>query len=254
MGSSPTSGTTFQQKARFEAGFLLAAIWLATTWPGAVTAYIWPTGKTATDVLSYHPAMSKHPTLSADDDELFRAELTGVKPLPAEPQIAVTTAPDLDAAAIEARRLAAITDKKHDSNFLSTAEPPLVEPYAEIGYRHDGVQLGVYQALRGGKYESRYVLDLHRRTVEQARNDVFQFIHDAVKREQRCVLILHGRGVRAPIPALLKSYVNVWLQQLPEVLAFHSAQKRDGGTGALYVLLKKSDDAKQENRERFGTR
>jgi len=41
---------------------------------------------------------------------------------------------------------------------------------------------------------------------------------------------------------------------MPEVLAFHSAQKRDGGTGAVYVMLKKSDDAKQDNRERYGVR
>lgn len=198
--------------------------------------------------------MSKRPTHTDDELALFRAEIANVTPLPVEAEVAVSSAPELDAAAIEARRLAAITDQKHDRNYLSTTEPPLVDPYAEIGYRHDGVQHGVYQALRQGKYESRYVLDLHRRTVEQARKDVFDFIHDAVKREQRCVLILHGRGVRAPIPALLKSYVNVWLQQMPEVLAFHSAQKRDGGTGAVYVMLKKSDDAKQDNRERYGVR
>lgn len=198
--------------------------------------------------------MSKRASHTDDELALFRAELADVKPLPAEPEVALSTAPTLDAAAVEARRVAAITDQKHDSNYLSTTEPPLVDPYAEIGYRHDGVQLGVFQVLRQGKYETRYVLDLHRRTVEQARKDVFDFIHDAVKREQRCVLILHGRGVRAPIPALLKSYVNVWLQQMPEVLAFHSAQKRDGGTGAVYVMLKKSDDAKQDNRERYGAR
>ena len=197
--------------------------------------------------------MSKRPP-HPDERDLFLAEMADVTPLPVEAAVAVTTEPELDAAAIEARRVAAITDKQHDSNYLATTEPPLVDPYAEIGYRHDGVQLGVYQALRGGKYESRYVLDLHRRTVEQARKDVFDFIHDAIKREQRCVLVLHGRGVRAPIPALLKSYVNVWLQQMPEVLAFHSAQKRDGGTGAVYVLLKKSEDAKQDNRERYGVR
>lgn len=197
--------------------------------------------------------MSKRPP-NPDDLELFHAELAGVTPLPVEAEVVIATTTELDAVAIEARRLAALTDRHHDSNYLTTAEPMLVEPYAEIGYRHDGVQLGVYQALRAGKYESHYVLDLHHRTVEQARNDVFHFIHDAVKREQRCVLILHGRGVRAPIPALLKSYVNAWLQQIPEVLAFHSAQKRDGGTGAVYVMVKKGDDAKQENRERYGVR
>lgn len=198
--------------------------------------------------------MSKPPAQTTDDYALFRTEMADVTPLPAEPEVALSTTPELDAATVEARQIAAVTDTQHDRNYLSTTEPPLVDPYAEIGYRHDGVQLGVYQALRQGKYETRYVLDLHRRTVEQSRKDVFDFLHDAVRREQRCVLILHGRGVRAPIPALLKSYVNVWLQQIPEVLAFHSAQKRDGGTGAVYVMLKKSEDAKQDNRERYGVR
>ena len=198
--------------------------------------------------------MSKRPPPNHDDNALFRTELAGVKRLPVAEQVAVNNQPELDAAAIEARRLAAITDSQHDSNFLNTVEPLLVEPYADIHFRHDGVQLGVYQALRLGKYECRYVLDLHRRTVEQARNDVYHFILDAVLRQQRCVLILHGRGVRAAVPALLKSFVNVWLRELPDVLAFHTAQKRDGGSGAVYVLLKKDEEAKQDNRERYGSR
>jgi DNA-nicking Smr family endonuclease len=34
--------------------------------------------------------------------------------------------------------------------------------------------------------------------------------------------------------------VNVWLRQREEVLAFCSARSVDGGTGALYVLLRRS--------------
>ena len=40
------------------------------------------------------------------------------------------------------------------------------------------------------------------------------------------------------------------LPSLPVVMAFHSAQKHHGGAGALYVLLKKNAEKKQENRER----
>ncbi|EXJ09223.1 Smr domain protein [Nitrincola nitratireducens] len=41
---------------------------------------------------------------------------------------------------------------------------------------------------------------------------------------------------------MIKSCVNDWLQQIPQVLAFTSAQPKDGGTGAVYVLLKRNKD------------
>jgi DNA-nicking Smr family endonuclease len=70
----------------------------------------------------------------------------------------------------------------------------------------------------------------------------------------RTVLILHGKGQRAPDQersAVLKGYVNRWLQDLDAVQAFHSAQPHQGGTGAVYVLLRKNAEKKRENRERF---
>ena len=47
----------------------------------------------------------------------------------------------------------------------------------------------------------------------------------------------------------IKSFVNKWLPELPAVLAYHTAQRHHGGSGATYVLLKKSADKKHENRE-----
>jgi DNA-nicking Smr family endonuclease len=61
----------------------------------------------------------------------------------------------------------------------------------------------------------------------------------------RCLLITHGKGAQSNPPARIKSYVNHWLQQVENVIAFHSATPRHGGTGSVYVLLKKtpaSDD------------
>ena len=54
--------------------------------------------------------------------------------------------------------------------------------------------------------------------------------------------------------ALLKSHVSAWLPQLPAVMAMHSAERRHGGSGALYVLLRKSERKKAENRERHQKR
>jgi len=126
----------------------------------------------------------------------------------------------------------------------------MVDPHDIIEYKRAGVQEGVYRKLRLGKYTVDAVLDLHRKTVEQSRQEVFGFIKDCTRLGLRTVMILHGKGDRSQQPALLKSYVNKWLPSLPQVMAFHSAQRHHGGAGAVYVLLKKSDERKQENRER----
>ena len=78
--------------------------------------------------------------------------------------------------------------------------------------------------------------------------------HVAAVGDIRCLLILHGKGERSTPRALLKSHVSAWLPQLPAVMAMHSAERRHGGSGALYVLLRKSERKKAENRERHQKR
>ncbi len=156
---------------------------------------------------------------------------------------------------LAARRAAAQAESKSDNNFLSSAEyiPP-VKPWDELSYKRDGVQHGVFKNLRLGKYQIDARLDLHRHSVEQARKAVFEFIQDARELDIRCVLISHGKGEGREKPALLKSCVNYWLREFEPVLAFHSAQKHHGGTGATYVLLRKSQKKSDENRERHQTK
>ena len=123
----------------------------------------------------------------------------------------------------------------------------------ELSYKKDGVQQGVFKNLRLGKYEIHTALNLHGQSVQQARQNVYQFITDSQKADLRCLLIQHGKGIKND-KALLKSYLNKWLRQFEQVLAFHSAQSHHGGTGAVYVLLKKSDDARLNNKERHQKR
>lgn len=190
-----------------------------------------------------------------EDLDIFSKEMRDVQPLKKHKERAdLKRSSEPDKSSIEARQQAAITDKQSDPNYLSSDYIPKVEPHDFLEYCKPGVQAGVYRKLRLGKYDIEARLDLHRKTLEQARQDVFYFIQDCMRYDLRTVMILHGKGDRGTDKALIKSHVAFWLKQMPEVLAYHSAQRHHGGTGALYILLKKSDRKKQETRERLNNR
>jgi DNA-nicking Smr family endonuclease len=69
---------------------------------------------------------------------------------------------------------------------------------------------------------------------------VKEFLHDCGHYNIRCARIVHGKGhgswQKQPI---LKVKLSRWLRQHDAVLAFCSARPTDGGTGAVYVLIKK---------------
>ena len=67
--------------------------------------------------------------------------------------------------------------------------------------------------------------------------------------------IQHGIGINSkPIPAKLKSYINLWLPTLPQVIACHSAHKSHGGLASTYVMMKKNPQQKLINREKHAKR
>ena len=103
-----------------------------------------------------------------------------------------------------------------------------------------GIQAKLQSKLKKGQVPFEFKIDLHGATVNQAGKQLQHAIESAHASGIRCVLVVHGRGKGSfdNKPAL-KTHVNQWLRDLPQVLAFHSAQARHGGTGALYVLLKR---------------
>ena len=152
------------------------------------------------------------------------------------------------------RRRAAEALAAGNANSLPTEHIPLVEPHAELAFVRPGVQHGVYRRLRLGEYRCDSRLDLHGLTVAQAREILWRFVADCMRHDIRVGLVTHGRGVGRSTPALLKSCVALWLPCFPDVLAFHSAPRHLGGTGATLVLLRKSERARSENFERHGKR
>ena len=160
----------------------------------------------------------------------------------------------LSAEEAEARRRAAeeFQIEEDATNFLTLGEVNPRDPLEVLEWRQDGIQLAVFEKLRKGGYDIARELDLHQRTVKEARGDIYQLISKAHANNWRCVLISHGKGLRSPTPAKLKSYVAHWLTQHPLVLAYCSAQRNRGGVGSVYALIKKSAASREENRERFG--
>lgn len=185
-----------------------------------------------------------------DDLELFRQEMEGVRRIKVKPRVAVKK-PSVPEPALLHRRQMAVQVKQKDANHLTEEIIDLVHPLDILDYRTDGVSHGVYRKLKRGQYPIDARLDLHRKSMQEARDEVYGFVADCLKYDVRSAMILHGKGERGQPQAFLKSCVNTWLKQIPDVLAFHSAQKHHGGVGALYVLLRKSDAQKTENRERF---
>lgn len=183
----------------------------------------------------------------ADEEDIFQKEMQGVKPLKQDKKILQPPhSKTLSNTAV--LRKHAEHGGKTSLNYLDLDHITPVAPNDIIGAKKPGVQDGVYKKLRQGKYSVQSQLDLHRATVKEAQHQVLNYIQQSTIHNYRCVLITHGKGVQSKTPGRIKSYVNHWLQQIPEVLAFHSAQPKDGGAGAVYVLLKKSAAKKQENR------
>ena len=114
-----------------------------------------------------------------------------------------------------------------------------IEATDELYFARPGIQDRVVRELRRGHLEIGLELDLHGLTVRHAREDLNRFLEECHRRDVRCVRIIHGKGYgsedRQPI---LKQKLNLWLRQREDVLAFTSATRRDGGTGAAYVLLR----------------
>ena len=115
-----------------------------------------------------------------------------------------------------------------------------LETGEELLFTRLGVQHKTFRKLRRGEFSIEAELDLHGQTKIEARQTIVQFLHHCREQRMRCVRIIHGKGhgshQKRPV---LKQYVNHWLRQRDEVLAFCSARPVDGGTGAVYVLLKR---------------
>jgi len=123
---------------------------------------------------------------------------------------------------------------EHQEEFADTS----IETGDELLFQRPGIQNRLFSDLRRGYIDTEATLDLHGMRVVDARQAMARFIHQSTRRQRRCVLVIHGKGQGSKDQQpVLKQKTNQWLRQRDEVLAFCSAPRWNGGTGATYVLL-----------------
>jgi DNA-nicking Smr family endonuclease len=179
------------------------------------------------------------------DANAFRAAVRDVKPL-----VQVPPAKGLAKPAPRARlRKAAPTALENLDDMMpliatSSSDPPARDADAAAGsaalsFHRAGVRVQVMRRLRRGLYPTEDELDLHGLTQTAARDSLADFIARSRDSGRRCVRIIHGKGYRSGARGpVLKTAVDLWLRRHTDVMAFTSARAIDGGTGAVYVLLR----------------
>ncbi len=170
------------------------------------------------------------------DIELFRSSVGAVRPVRHDrvtPQRRAASPRPLFRERDEAAVLHDLLSEQFDPTDMETGE--------ELVFIRPGLQLRTLRKLRRGQVLVGAELDLHGMTVAVARSAVAGFLGECRRRRVQCARIIHGKGRgsrhRAPV---LKQKVGGWLRQRDEVLAYCSARSYDGGTGAVYVLLKRN--------------
>lgn len=161
------------------------------------------------------------------DDELFRAAMHDVAPLP--PQC-------VDPYRRHRRPLPLqlpVGDEQ-DDEFADLN----IETGDFLEFCRPGIQKRVFHDLQRGHIEPEASIDLHGMRVTDARPALARFLAHALRLGCRCVRVIHGKGRGSSgEPPVLKQKTNQWLRQHDAVLAFVSTPRWDGGSGAAYVLL-----------------
>ncbi len=123
--------------------------------------------------------------------------------------------------------------------------PPAKPPAVALGSMA-GVDKRLAERLKRGQLPIEGTLDLHGLTQEEAHRQLDGFLAYAAAAGRRCLLVITGKGVWRSDSGILREMVPRWLNEAPNrarVLAIAAAQPRHGGSGALYVLLKRKREA-----------
>ena len=204
------------------------------------------------------PSTAPTPPLRKTRTELFRAAVRGAVPIPpsARDRAAATSTAQRDG-----KRRSVKTTPLSPSSLISSPASPSFD-VSDTDEHVEGMVVGldprVLRRLRAGEFAYQAHLDLHGMTAEEAKQAVHEFVLRSMVVGSRCVLIVHGRGRNSPDQRpVLKDRLKHWLTHGElgrRVLAFSSARPYDGGSGAMYVLLRRERRGKKPFRTLDGAK
>lgn len=172
-------------------------------------------------------------SVTPEEQALWQAFIRTVKPLPGRRVAGDPPAAPRDPAAVGQPTSAVPIPPR------PAASPPLpdLDPGATVG-----LDRATAQKLLRGRMPIEGRLDLHGMSRAQAHGALNRFIEGSAARGRRCVLVITGKGDGAGTTGVLRRETPMWLNGARLrglILAFGPARPRDGGEGALYVLLKR---------------
>ena len=198
------------------------------------------------------------PKLSDNDLELFKRFVADVRPLKFQNKSVVHKKNSIN----KMDKLKKTNTFSREIKTINQATTISNAPVA-IGDHSPGRAPGIDRKtslkLKKGKVQIDYKLDLHGLTQVEAKQTLEGVLLKAWKQKLRLILVITGKGLRQSKTngfndnvgvGILRRAVPKWLKETPLsnfVLAFSSAQNTHGGTGALYVLLRRQID----NRDRL---
>lgn len=179
-----------------------------------------------------------------NETELFDQAMQGVAPLAHD---RVTPEPEDPQALIRAMRAHLRSEEQEvlaelDALVKGRARFDITSTGEYVEGHVASIDPAIMKRLKDGEIALQDHLDLHGLSREEARRALDTFIQNAIALGDRCLLVIHGRGLKSPEGPVLKEAVITWLttgRLSHHVLALCSARACDGGTGALYVLLRK---------------
>ena len=187
------------------------------------------------------------------DEEAFLMEMEGVRPLgwsekPLQLPPPVTLP---DRGDDESQTLASLSEFVRGRGEI---DPVATGEGVEGASSREGLR---YLArLKRGEFSVQGHLDLHGFGREDARPVLERFLRESQRLGHSCVRVVHGRGTHSESePSLMKREVTRLLasRRLSRtVVAFASARWKDGGSGAVYVLLRYSAGSGERRPPRAG--
>ena len=176
---------------------------------------------------------------SEDDDRLWETVTSQINPLKSvrysgamEKALATRNPPS--PRKITGKTVASATGK-------SPSPPAKAAPIDLREGDHAGLDRTTRRKLSRGNLPVEARLDLHGHNAQQAETRLRAFIQQSVSLGHRCVLVITGKGVCGE--GVLRRHVPFWLKQPPlggVVLAISDATPKDGGAGAIYVMLRRT--------------
>lgn len=193
------------------------------------------------------PPSPDEPDFSEDDRSLFRQYMAGTVPLDRKGARIPRTASSLEQRIEKPAKDAPDPDDEARARLRALVEGTSPFEVVDDGLHIEGKRADVdsrsLRRLRHGKLPIDARLDLHGMTLAEAKREVQAFVLRCRQSHERVLLIIHGKGNNSVGGVgVLRGEIGAWLSEGPashHVACFATARNEDGGSGAIYVKLRK---------------